>query len=202
MSDVFDEDLMRELGLDPEDIENVKKAPQTKPKETPQPKSPPAQPSPAASRSVNQAPQPQKQVAEKVRSQEAPRSPRQSAPPAPKAETPLPEEDVTLHGETPEEMAEKEASQKKPSVKKQPKEDPQAYSEKMTQNLPVHLAAVLAKKSIPLKDVIEMQIGEVIDFKKLPQDTIDLVANGKLVAKAELVMVDGRVGARIVKLVK
>jgi flagellar motor switch protein FliN/FliY len=81
-------------------------------------------------------------------------------------------------------------------------EDIAAYGEKMTQNIPVHLAAVLAKKTLALKDVIEMRQGEVIDFKKPMGEPIDLVVNGKLVAKAELILVDGRIGARIVKLVR
>src|SRR3989338_2622469 len=126
--DVFDEELMKELGLDESEIEAVKK--------DKSPKSPPPK-------------------------SEKPKSPPQKT--APEKEVPKP-----------------------PEI--------QSYGEKMTREIPVQLAAVLGKKSLALGDVINMQLGEVIDFQKGPLDTIDLVANGKLVAKAELVMVDGHVG--------
>lgn len=63
--------------------------------------------------------------------------------------------------------------------------------------LPVQIAAVLAKRSMPLKDIFELKSGEIIDMKKMPGDLIDLVANGKLVARGELVLIDGRVGVQI-----
>ena len=81
-------------------------------------------------------------------------------------------------------------------------EDLRHYGHQPSGEVPVHLAAVIGKKTITLRDVMELKMGEVLDFKKQPQDPIDLVANGKLVAKAELVMIDGRVGARIIKLIK
>lgn len=72
----------------------------------------------------------------------------------------------------------------------------------VSQDIPVQLAVVLAKQALKLQDILALKIGDVMDFKKAPQDPIDLVANGKLVAKAELVMVDGKMGVRILKLVK
>lgn len=154
--DVFDEELMKELGLDASEIEAVKKdkgvsAPEKS--KTSSPKPPPPKP-------------------------EKPKAPPQKTTPSPEVQNP-PQEKKDF---------------KPPEI--------QSYGEKMTQEIPVQLAAVLGKKSLALGDVINMQLGEVIDFQKAPQDTIDLVANGKLVAKAELVIVDGHVGARIVKLIK
>lgn len=166
MNDVFDEDLMKELGLDPDEIEAVKgKIPEPK-------KAPPApapQPSTVARATVS-PPRDKSETAPAV----PPKSPAQAPSPAPKKNV-LPD---------------------------LPETDMRQYGDKMAGEVPVHLAAVLGKKTISLKDVIELKVGEVIDLKKQPQDLIDLVANGKLVAKAELVLVDGRVGTRIVKLIK
>ncbi len=63
-------------------------------------------------------------------------------------------------------------------------------------------SAVLSKKSLKLQSILDFKPGDVVEFKKLPHDLLDLVANGKLVAKAELVLIDGQLGARIVKLIK
>lgn len=169
-NDVFDEDLMRELGLDPEDIANVKIPP-------------PPQKKPATA-----APQPQA-------------APRPAAPqpksPSPKAPTPAEESSYTDKIQTPADPP----SSPQPARSAVPM-NAAGHGERIAQGIPVHLAAVLAKKSIPLREVVELSVGEVVDFKKLPEEPIDLVANGKLVAKAELVMIDGKIGARIVKLVK
>lgn len=154
--DVFDEELMKELGLDASEIEAVKKDKEVSAPEKSKLSSP--KPSP---------PKPEK-----------PKAPPQKTTPSSEVQNqPQEKKDFKI-----------------PAI--------QSYGEKMTQEIPVQLAAVLGKKSLALGDVINMQLGEVIDFQKDPQDTIDLVANGKLVAKAELVIIDGHVGARIVKLIK
>jgi flagellar motor switch protein FliN/FliY len=176
-NDVFDEDLMRELGLDPNDIESMKTGSGKKTQA-------PAASAPARATATSGGTQ----------------APQRSAPKtASSLETSF-STDIDLEDPSAETSAQPapKAKPKAPKIE----EDLGAYGEKMTQNIPVHLAAVLAKQSIALKDVIEMRPGEVIDFKKNPQEPIDLVVNGKLVAKAELVLVDGKIGARIVKLVR
>lgn len=70
----------------------------------------------------------------------------------------------------------------------------------LTSDIPVQIVAVLGKKSVTVKDIISMRMGQVIELNRLPNEAIDLVANGKLVAKGELVEVDGRLGIRILKI--
>ena len=71
----------------------------------------------------------------------------------------------------------------------------------LSEDMPVQVVAVLGKRTMTLKDVIGLKQGEVIELKKLPQETIDLVANGKLMARGELVLVDGKLGIQIKQLV-
>jgi flagellar motor switch protein FliN/FliY len=168
-NDVFDEDLMRELGLDPEDIANVKVPP------------------PPQKKSVPPAPQPQSQT-----------QPRSDAKPVARPPAPKPPQEPSLTDKTQAEPVSQPPQSPRPAVPA----DPRGHAERIVQGIPVHLAAVVAKKSIPLREAVELSVGEVVDFKKSPEEPIDLVANGKLVAKAELVMIDGKIGARIVKLVR
>lgn len=162
--DVFDEDLMKELGLDPDEIENIKV-----PKKTPVKKAPP--PKPAAKQAV-----PTKDPTEAV------------------AEKP---DDTSAQPKTPAQR-----TTARPSQPKRRDVAVEEFGDQVTQDLPIQVAGVLGKRTLVLKDVINFKPGDVVDFKKMPNELIDLVANGKLVAKAELVMVDGRVGARIVKIIK
>ena len=47
-------------------------------------------------------------------------------------------------------------------------------------NIPVNLVAVIGKKHISVKDLLEMEMGEVIELDRAPHDVVDVVANGRL----------------------
>ncbi len=167
MSDVIDDDLMRELGLDADDLKVIEDKKKTS--------APAVKPSAAAASSLDlddlelddevdavpAAPRPQQTA--------RPAAPAQSTPTAPK---------------TP------------------PKPSMTDFNESLAKDVPVQLAAVLAKKTLNLGQILELRVGEVLDLSRKPSDPIDLVANGKLVAKAELVMIDGQIGVRIIKLMR
>ncbi|MBI2339098.1 MAG: FliM/FliN family flagellar motor switch protein [Deltaproteobacteria bacterium] len=71
----------------------------------------------------------------------------------------------------------------------------------LSDEMPVQVVAVLGKRTMTLKDVVALKQGEILELKKLPQEAIDLVANGKLMARGELVLVDGKLGIQIKQLV-
>lgn len=70
----------------------------------------------------------------------------------------------------------------------------------LTGDIPIQIVAVLGKKAVTVKDVVSLRMGEVIELNRLPNEAIDLLANGKLIAKGELVEIDGRLGIRILKI--
>lgn len=72
----------------------------------------------------------------------------------------------------------------------------------MSSDIPVQLVAVIGKTTISVKDLMNYQMGQVIDLSRPPGETVDLVASGKLFARGELVDIDGKLGVRIVKLVR
>ncbi len=67
----------------------------------------------------------------------------------------------------------------------------------LAQSMPIPLVVVLGKKTMTLKEVAALKSGHIIELGKLPQEMVDLVANGKLVGKGELVLIDGKVGVQI-----
>ena len=69
-------------------------------------------------------------------------------------------------------------------------------------DVPVPLIVVMGKKAVSVQDLLQMRLGEVIELEKGLMDPVDVVAAGKVIAKAELVDVDGRLGIRILKLLK
>ena len=72
----------------------------------------------------------------------------------------------------------------------------------LSSDVPVKLVAVLGKKQVVLKDLLKMKVGQTIDLDRPPNEFVDLTANGKLVAKGELVEIDGKLGVRIIKMLK
>jgi len=72
----------------------------------------------------------------------------------------------------------------------------------MTSDVPVQVVVVMGKKTISVKELAEMKLGQVVDLSRPVNEMVDIVAGGKLVAKGELVDIDGKMGVRVVKLVR
>ena len=68
-------------------------------------------------------------------------------------------------------------------------------------DVPVQVVAVLGKRSFNMQDLMKFHVGQVVDLYRPANETVDLVVGGKLIAKGELVSIDGKLGVRIVKLV-
>lgn len=69
-------------------------------------------------------------------------------------------------------------------------------------DVPANLVAVIGKTSTNVGELMNMRIGHVIDLGRPPGETVDLVVNGRLIARGELVDIDGQLGVRILKMVK
>lgn len=70
----------------------------------------------------------------------------------------------------------------------------------LSAEIPVQVVAVLGKKTITVRDLISFKKGQVVELNRFPNEAVDLVANGKLMAKGELVEIDGKLGVRIIKI--
>jgi len=64
------------------------------------------------------------------------------------------------------------------------------------------LSAVLGKKRMTFDQLLRLKLGEVINLERPPNEIVDLVANGKVVARGELVEIDGQLGVKIIKILK
>lgn len=66
--------------------------------------------------------------------------------------------------------------------------------------IPVNVTLEVASTEIPLKDLMEVDISSVIMLDKLAGEPLDVKVNGTLFAKAEVVVMNGNYGLRIVEL--
>ncbi|MFA4873735.1 MAG: FliM/FliN family flagellar motor switch protein [bacterium] len=69
-------------------------------------------------------------------------------------------------------------------------------------DVPVNLVAVIGKTTTTVGELIKYRLGHVVELGRPPGESVDLVANGRLIARGELVDIDGQLGVRILKMVK
>jgi len=69
-------------------------------------------------------------------------------------------------------------------------------------DVPVQIVAVMGKKSITMRELVLLKLGDVIELARPANEVVDLVVGGKLFAKGELVDVDGKLGVRIVRIIR
>jgi flagellar motor switch protein FliM len=67
-------------------------------------------------------------------------------------------------------------------------------------DIPLQISVELARVPVTADQVVAMRVGHVIELNKAPGEPVDLSVNGKVVARGELVEVEGHLGVRILSL--
>lgn len=68
-------------------------------------------------------------------------------------------------------------------------------------DVPVKVAAVLGKKRVSMAELMSLEAGAVIELDRRVGEPIDLYVNDKLVARGELVLIDGVLGVTMTEIV-
>jgi flagellar motor switch protein FliN len=68
-------------------------------------------------------------------------------------------------------------------------------------DIELSLEVWLASEKVPLEQLLALEPGGVLPLSKSPDDPVDLVLNGSVVASGELVVVDGKLGFRVTRTV-
>jgi len=69
-------------------------------------------------------------------------------------------------------------------------------------DVPVQVSVELGKRSILISDLISLGPGSVIELGKAAGESLDVLVNGKLVARGEAVVVGEKYGVRIVEVIR
>jgi flagellar motor switch protein FliN/FliY len=65
----------------------------------------------------------------------------------------------------------------------------------------VRLSVELGRTEMPLRDVLMLGEGSTVSLDRLTDELLDVTANGRVIARGEVVAEKGRFGLRIVSLV-
>ncbi len=68
-------------------------------------------------------------------------------------------------------------------------------------DVPVKLSVELGSCVLPMREVLQLAVGSVIQLDKVAEAPVDLFVNQKLVARGEVVVVEDRFGIKITELV-
>jgi flagellar motor switch protein FliN len=63
------------------------------------------------------------------------------------------------------------------------------------------LTVIIGRARRPIRELLEMRTGSVIGLDRAPADPVEILANGTLVARGEMVVVDGGLGVRVTEIV-
>ena len=66
--------------------------------------------------------------------------------------------------------------------------------------VPLTLSAELGRCSLRVRELLELGVGAVVHLDREADAPVDLLVNGTIVARGEVVAVDGRFGVRITEL--
>ena len=67
-------------------------------------------------------------------------------------------------------------------------------------DIPLQIAVELGRVSTTAEEVVSLKVGHVFDLNRVAGEPLDLSVNGKVVARGELVEIDGNLGIRILSL--
>ena len=70
------------------------------------------------------------------------------------------------------------------------------------QDLEMNVYIELGRTKMPIKDILELERGYVIELNKLASEPVDIFVNNKKIAEGEVVVVDKHFGIRITALTK
>lgn len=68
-------------------------------------------------------------------------------------------------------------------------------------DVPVTLSVEIGRSKVPIRELVSLNQGSVIELDREVNEPLDLLVNGKLMARGEVVVVDGQFGLRLIEVV-
>lgn len=69
-------------------------------------------------------------------------------------------------------------------------------------SVPIQITVELGKTKKKIKDIAELTVGNIVELNRQAGDQVDVVANGRLIARGDVVVVDDNYSVRITEIIK
>ena len=70
----------------------------------------------------------------------------------------------------------------------------------MLREVPLEVTAELGRTRLPVADILQLNVGSVVNLDRAAGSPVDLVVNGTLIAHGEVVVIDDEYGVRITEI--
>lgn len=68
-------------------------------------------------------------------------------------------------------------------------------------DVPVSLTIELGSCQLPMREVLQLSVGSVVQLEKSADAPVELSVNGKLIARGEVVVIEDRFGLKITEVI-
>lgn len=68
-------------------------------------------------------------------------------------------------------------------------------------DIPLEITVELGRKKMPIKDLLKLGQGSVIELEKIAGEPMEILVNNKLVARGEVVVVNEKFGVRLTDII-
>jgi len=72
----------------------------------------------------------------------------------------------------------------------------------MVRDVPLQVTVELGRVDLPLKQVVQLTDGSVIQLDKIAGEPVDLLVNGRKIARGEVVVIGNNFGIKITQIVR
>ena len=77
----------------------------------------------------------------------------------------------------------------------------EARSIDLVYNIPLQVSVELGRAKKEISEILEFNLGTIVVLDKIAGDPVEIVVNGRLIAKGEVVVIDDNYGVRITDIV-
>ena len=83
-------------------------------------------------------------------------------------------------------------------------EDPASFSKTaaLLMDVKLQVRVLFGRAQIRLKDALKLGSGSIVELDRKPDDAVELLVNNRVIARAEVVVVDGCYGIRITEILR
>jgi flagellar motor switch protein FliN/FliY len=68
-------------------------------------------------------------------------------------------------------------------------------------DIPFSLTIELGSCQLPMREVLQLSVGSVVELEKAANAPVELSVNGKLIARGEVVVIEDHYGVKIVEII-
>jgi flagellar motor switch protein FliN/FliY len=69
-------------------------------------------------------------------------------------------------------------------------------------SVPIQITVELGKTRKKIKDIAELTLGNIVELDRQAGDQVDVIANGRLIARGDVVVVDDNYSVKITEIIK